>query len=572
MKKNLLGLLLFCCMGLLVSCGDDDNNPSGLDAGQIHISATLPESLAAGQSVVTGHKLRCILELWTKDGGAKLAYRTETAITPVADGVNQLAIDLSVDAGTYDCLMWADYIDAGTMADGDSHYADKYYDTSDLKSVTAMRMNSLIDNNACDAFFYSGEIQKKNGEAFVLETVLERPFTRVSVMEKNLREFNLLRTLSVSYQAPAAFNVGTGRASDSSVTVSHSVATFNPEVAPDGTLFSAYIFADEENAYMDEIHLTFTNKHGTVQDVTVPSGLVPLLRNQHVKVGGNMMNESPLDDTEFDIIFDIDVADWEAVNTEITTNPINAKVGDFFYADGSYSSTFTNSTANPCIGVVFAVAHGDGKAAADQPENYVVHDGTQKLQEVHGWVIALRDVTDGKNKLAPAKVEALDVTQLPALNLAEGKGDILGFKNTELFKSSEVALSDYPVAEAIINYANAEATKAPANTSGWYWGAVKQYLTLAEEYAKVTVVSGVVTSVEFQAVGKSMRILMDAGLADEFSLDGEQFYWSNSVEKTKASDIGKLYRVGLSIAGKNYGQTAAWKTNDARHARPILTF
>jgi len=65
MKKNLLGLILFCCMGLFVSCSDDDN-ASGVDAGQIHISAILPESITDGQAEITGHKLRCILELWTK--------------------------------------------------------------------------------------------------------------------------------------------------------------------------------------------------------------------------------------------------------------------------------------------------------------------------------------------------------------------------------------------------------------------------------------------------------------------------------------------------------------------------
>lgn len=578
MKKNLLGLLLFSCMGLLVSCSDDDNNnTSGLDAGQIHVSATLPESLAAGQPAITGHKLRCILELWTKGEGAKLAYRSETAVEPAVDGANKVSIDLAADAGTYDCLMWADYIDADATTDGDSRYADKYYDTSDLKNITVKDMNSLIDNDACDAFFYSGEVQKRAGEAFVLETELVRPFTKVSILEKNLREFNLLQSLVASYSAPAAFNVSTGETLGNPETVTHSVAAFNPAAAPDGTLFSAYVFADKVVAYMDEIHLTFTNKHGT-QNVTVPSDLVPLSRNRHVKVSGNMMSESPEDDTQFDIVFDIDVADWETGNTEIASVPIKAKVGDFFYADGTYSSTFTNKATNPCIGVVFAVAHDDGKAATDKAENYVDKDGTQKLQEVHGWVIALKDVTGGRNKLAPmpGKATVLDLTQEPASlltdNCDEGKkdwADILGFKSTEIFKSVS-DLSAYPIAEAISNYGNE--TKAPAGTSGWYWGAVKQYLTLAEEYAKVTVENKVVTGMSLLTVGKSMKTLIDAGLAEDFSLDGEQFYWSNSIEKTKSGSEGMLYRIGLSTKGYNYGQTAAWRVNDTRHVRAILTF
>ncbi len=66
------------------------------------------------------------------------------------------------------------------------------------------------------------------------------------------------------------------------VTVDFSIPKFNWEATPDGTLFSAYIFANEESEDMGEIKLNFTTKQGQ-QNVTVPADLVPLLRNQHVK-------------------------------------------------------------------------------------------------------------------------------------------------------------------------------------------------------------------------------------------------------------------------------------------------
>lgn len=574
MKKNLLGLILFCCMGLFVSCSNDDN-ASDVDAGQIRISAIFPESIAAdGQSEVAGHKLRCILELWTKGEGKRLAYHSEIVTDPIAE-VKKMPIDLTVAPGTYDCFMWVDYIDANAATsirteDGASHYEDKYYDTSDLKNITVKDMNSLVNNNACDAFFYSGEIQKKAGEAFILDTELVRPFTKVSVLEKNLREFNLLQGLSVSYNAAAKFDISTGKVVGEEIAVTHTVSVFNPADTPDGTLFSTYIFADEDSSDMDEIHLSFTTKQG-VQNVKIPSGLIPLLRNQHVKVSGNMMRESPME-TEFDIIFDVDVAEWESNTVAIISRPIKAKVGDFFYADGTYSSSFRKNDANPCIGVVFAVAHDDGKASGDKPENYIANDGTQKLQEIHGWVIALKDVIDGTKRIAPSSnnIQSFDLAQKPAIDLVdncdEGNksyADIFGFKNTEIFKAT-ANLEDYPIAKAVSEYGNTTATKAPVGTSGWYWGAVKQYLTLSEEYASKD--TGLLT------VGKSMQILIEAGVAETFSLDGEQFYWSSSIEKTKSGSQGMLYRVGLLITAKNYGQTAAWRVNDGRHARAILTF
>lgn len=327
--------------------------------------------------------------------------------------------------------------------------------------------------------------------------------------------------------------------------------------------------------------MSFTTKQG-VQNVTVPADLVPVIRNQHIKVSGNMMRESPIEDTEFDITYDINVDDWIAGTVDISTRPIKAKVGDFFYADGTYSSSYIANADNPCIGIVFAVAHDGGKASVDKAENYVANDGTQRVQEVRGWVIALKDVTGGRDEIAPSSVKnltAFDLETKPAIDLIDNCDenkkaytDILGFKNTEIFKSVS-NLDDYPIAKAIAEYESSETTKAPAGTSGWYWGAVKQYLTLAEEYAEVTVdKEGVVTNVVLLTVGKSMQTLIDAGVAEEFSLDGEQFYWSNSIEKTKSDSKGKLYRVGLSTQGKHYGGTAAWTVSDTRHARAILTF
>ena len=93
-------------------------------------------------------------------------------------------------------------------------------------------------------------------------------------------------------------------------------------------------------------------------------------------------------------------------------------------------------------------------------------------------------------------------------------------------------------------------------------------MTLASEYAEGT---GKLADVQLRAVGESMKVLVEAGVADEFSIDGEQFYWSSTIERELEKDMGKIYRVGLSVKGKNFHQTAAWKTNDARHVRAILT-
>ena len=355
------------------------------------------------------------------------------------------------------------------------------------------------------------------------------------------------------------------------VHVNYVESEFDPEAVADGTLFTAYFFADEESRKLGEINLSFTTDLG-VQNVTVPQ-IIPLLRNQHIKVSGNMMAESPDPENEFEISFDIEVEDWGASNQDVVATEVRAKVGDFFYADGSYSSTYIKDEANPCIGIVFAVASDGGKASGDDPANYVDNTGAQKLRKIRGWVVAATEIQEKfkvkvDNPENPSQEVTLDLGTLPGSVLGQGKTDISGFKNTQVFKREEITLSDYPVAEQIINYENDPSTKAPENTSGWYWGAVNQYLILATEYANVTVENKVVIDYEYLTVGKSMEVLVKNQKADHFGLDGEQFYWSSTVD----ASTGKIFRVGLRTEGQNYGQTAGWKLNDARHFRPILTF
>lgn len=559
MKKNIAGLFIMFLMGLFASCGDDDNQGTASD--RICISAQVPVEFTATRGVPAGHKLRCILELWDKNGGTEPVLREEVSAESLSGGVQ---FDFNVRAGAYDCLMWADYVDAGTGAS-----SDKYFVTSDLANITVKDARSLINNDACDAFFYRGEIQK-GSEALQQEIELARPFAKVSIKEKKVKELSKLKKLTVGYSTPVTFNVKTGKVIGENVAVDYTNAEFDATAATDGTLFTAYVFADEESPEFGNISLNFVTET-EAYNATVPR-IIPLQPGQHIQVSGHMMTATP-DVGDFEIAFDMEMTDWEDSNQTIVAVETRAKVGDFFYADGSYSSMYIKDAKNPCIGVVFAVAHDGGKASGDVAANYVANDGTRKLEEVQGWVVAVHE-TAGllQVKPNPAGVTGdgvLDMSSLPASALGQGKTDIKGFLNTEVFKKNEITLSGYPVAEAIVNYENAEATKAPANTSGWYWGAINQYAILAAEYASVegNKTDGV-TSWEYNIVGKSLKLLADEGAGALFGGDGQAFYWSSSVDKA----TGKIFRAAISVEAYNHGATAGWKVNDSRHVRAILTF
>ncbi len=151
--------------------------------------------------------------------------------------------------------------------------------------------------------------------------------------------------------------------------------------------------------------------------------------------------------------------------------------------------------------------------------------------------------------------------------------DIQGFLKTELLKQQ--TLSDYPIAEMIVNYQNNEATKAPANTSGWYWGAVKQYDALAKAYA--TASGGQLT--ESLIVRNSLQVLAKAGVGELFPVAGsERRHWYSTAtdKKNKGSDAPWAGFICLGVEAKDddYGgiEDDWWAVTNSGNARAILTF
>ncbi len=317
MKKNILTLILGCyCIGLLlVSCGNDDEADGEKYGEQVRICAVCPEKIVDEE-----YKLRCIIEVWTKKENAELVYHKEIAVETEKD---KFSFDFSLPAGTYQCMMWADYIDAGAVADTDGsslvRYADKYYDTSNLSCVTVKDLSSFINNEACNAFFYAGEIQKDE-KVLQIDLELMHALTKISVQENNLNEFSYLKEVSASYDSFYKFNVGTGTVIEEKQNVIYDEPNFDPLVMTDGTLFTVCLFSDDKERRLGEIDMKLTkwisSSSTEEQQVTVPD-IIPLLRGQHVKVSGSMLEITDREN-EFDIIFDINVENWKNSNVDIT--------------------------------------------------------------------------------------------------------------------------------------------------------------------------------------------------------------------------------------------------------------
>ena len=502
MKKNILGLLfLTCCALWFASCSDDENGGSvDVPAGNMRVSAVFPESLTDDSLglEMNGHQLRFIIELWTKGDAGQLAYRTEQLVTPV-EGQRNATVEIPVAAGLYDCLMWADYIDAGASSQtgegGGNRYTDKYYDTSDLHNVRVKDMNALVDNNACDAFFYACEVNK-GGDACLLDVEMMRPFTRVRLMEKYWREFSLLQGLNATFTSYPQFNVATGTVGEETAQVNVNYPNFDPSTSSNGTLFSTYIFANAESRNWGNVEVTFTTEfHGT-QTVTVPD-IVPLLRGNHVKVSGNMMAESPEPDTEFEIHFDIDVEDWLTDVVDVDITGVAAKVGDYFFADGTWSGSLTEANKDNCVGIIFALGTGIGddinnygpEAAGKKIVGYVVAlDNTKTNYEDMPLEMNIHAVSGrpmwyryNDNGTESASDDTFDSTVTPfeAPEAIDAR-NFVGYTNTEGFLSSDLFTAhatdlSYPALQVFKKWCDTDAV-TPANTSGWYIPSMAQLL------------------------------------------------------------------------------------------------
>ena len=557
--KNIINIFILCCIGLFVSCSEDESNGGEQRGDQVQLSAIFPEGMRATETDAS-HKLRCILEL--RDPNAQVVHHQEVVAEPGAD-LGKLVFDFALEEGTYSCQLWADYIDAASTAAGEGNrYPDKYYNTTDLTHISMIDTHAMVNNDACDAFYYTGELVK-GAPVLQQEISMTRPITKISLKENNLKEFNLVTAVDVSLAIPASFNVVSGTASAETVDLNHVDEAFNPASYPVGTLFSVFAFADAEERMLGEVDMRISTQRLPEQHIVVDASVIPLIVGQHVEVSANMLGISPDPDTEFEITYEIEISDWTEADQVVEVTDVQPKVGDFYYADGTYSSNYMADDANPCIGVVFAVAHDDGKAAADVPANYIDNGGVQRVEEVHGWVVAARDFF-GEATLAALADENV---QVPA-GLKKGKDDILGFKNTELIKA-EATLSDFPVAEFIVNYEANELTKAPEGTSGWYWGAAGQHQVLIEEYAECEGGS----LVEKRAVMQSLEILETDGIGATFPVggNGRRFWYSTSTSSDVAIQMGFAC---LGVENSDFGALEDnWAAPTSNYnARPILTF
>lgn len=439
MKKNFFNIAMAFCIGLFVSCSQEEifSDQSG-EVETVNVFTQLPENDAQTRALPgaeADHQLRCILEVWDKAGDGTLIKRIEKLGTDATDG-GKLSFSFQVDSKVnYQCLLWADYIDSSTPAGKEANtYTDKYYDTQNLKAIDfKVTDGGLFNNASTDAFC---GVVDKNGTTTALSVTLKRPFTKVTLKDKS-DYINDCKALGVTYNTPSGYNIATG------------VATTTKEVSatgltPDGankTWFSTFIFASADQAKLEQdITMEITKQNNSTETKTIKGGQISLDKNVENDAEANFSTEE-----EVKIDVDIDGS---------TEDPNAPKVGQFVNKDGTFSNTYNQETA---IGIVFAT--GGKKDTSNYGDGY-------ESKEIYGYAMALTSTT--RSRLVTSTEQPLPTFEGTS-NEPFASNDYNGFdysaKMVEAVEKMET--TQYPIFTNYSKWKGSNVVNA-SNLSPWY--------------------------------------------------------------------------------------------------------
>ena len=543
MKKYHLYLWFIALVGLMTSCSQDETDAlqTATESNRVTLTASLPEDFAqigtrALPAAPDNHKLRCILEVRSWHD-RQLKVRQEKIVTEGGTSGITFKFELA-DPGEYKALLWADYIDKDATASPTTigglsvdHFPDKYYGTDqddDYGAQGLLEVKIKAYTNAPevrDAFFASQSFTKEATALKGLKATLTRPFTKLTIAEKDATNFGYCDGVTVTYKVPERLNLFSDYTSDkysATMTCNSGNSNFSESIEINGAsckiLFSDYILAGDD-ATMDFIKLEFSSVSGNgkmLKEITIPSG-IPLKRNYCVNAAGTLITAEDEPSTTTEMTVDI--------NDTWTTEKYNipAKVGDYYYSDETWSTILDVSKI--CIGLVYEVDYKgtSGKIVSldGPPENW--NGGSN---------------TAGKLAWGPQET----------LTNATDEND--GLKNMATIKNLSSDFSNYD-AFRWVHAQNPEGTNYSTATTGvWYLPAVNEVAALSEAY---------VADPNFN------EKLIQAGGREFLETEGNRTFWCSTENRANA---GWYCLISITDGGSGAGN----RKDAEEHVRCIRKF
>lgn len=567
MRKSIFFITIVMLIALLGSCSKEEAmNVSG-KSGNVCILAELPEAIVPTRAQITigaDHKLRCILEVWSREETPALKYRQEVA---VAVGVTP-AFNFTLESGDYSCLIWADFIKANTSVakvTGDgfdyNHYEDTYYNTSDLRNITIKdeKGTNLFDTDNCDAYFSTQELVKQEEESPAISFKLERPFAKLIVKEQDAKSFANLKKMNVYYSIPKGFNVAMGEPTDEAVTVAYE-KTFQEDDSQ--VLFTHYIFAPAVGTKaLGTVALALTT--ASKRNCSIPEGSITLKRNQRTNASGKLIAGGSID-------------------PEPEPEPDEDKdpqVGDYFFIDGTWGPELTAENKGNCVGVVYAVGAKTGDENSAYGEN----------KKVRGYVMALKnipvsdlDASAGmsgnrpyfykhNNKLIQDEVTVFPCPSSPDIINYNGYAKTQEYLNSESFKSHSTDWH-YPALQCLNTWRNGLARKT-VNASEWYIPSFNQLISViggcygyegnGKDYLAVP---------KADALSKAFTAAIEAKIAEVFNARTDKAFYILSSSLHGDAEAKSTAPMAVQVTGLGTDVKPIKSVNTMQgYVRPVLT-
>lgn len=330
MKKSILSLIAGAVVAL-ASCSQSDEMPGQPQEGVQTATFTI-QTPAATRGAVTGLS-RYIVEAYE----GSTATGTPAARVEAATGTLTLGLKKNTE---YTFLFWADKGTAKT----ESAASSGYWNTNDLKAVTITSGNESIGGQA--AYCLAQTFNSADFEANKAVTLKNATAQVCFVETKGLSAAK--NELQVTYSAGGTLNVGTGRVTDMLGVVTHTF-TIIGQVSANATFATDYILAPKGEDRV--LNLTIQLNSEASKLITN----VPFRQCFSTHIKGEY---SSLGQFTFTITAD---DGWDGTKEVKET----AKVGDYYYKDGTWSTENKATVGNPIIGVIFKVnADGTGKVVS----------------------------------------------------------------------------------------------------------------------------------------------------------------------------------------------------------------
>lgn len=568
--KNFYFIITVCFLNLLTSCSREEvMNSAEENSNRVCIFPVLSEDVAATRTqinIAATHKLRCILEVWTKEDSPERVYRDEVTVEAGAIPPFEFALK----SGDYNCLMWADFIvkdaAASQVTSGDiayNHFEDTYFDTSDLHRIAIKEETAdpFFDTDLCDAFFAQLEL-KKEDKGMSENLRLARPFSKLIVKEKDEEKFGELKKLRVFYDVPRSFNVSIGEPTGETMTAVHEK---NFEGGDDSqVLFTNYIFAPSSPVGKALGAMTISFITNSKLDCEVAAGSIILKRNEKVYASGKLITEGTVDPDP---------------DPEPDRDPI---VGDYFFSDGTWSTELTDENKDKCVGIVYAV----GAQTGDNINNYGAN-ATGKT--ILGYVMALENIdtkpmgltnnvhsVSGRPYLYRHSAGTVEDGILLFDPIKPDKANFTGFtKTNELLNSAPFNGHStdwsYPALQVLTSW-KANGAPVAENASEWYIPSIAQLYAAAGGCYGVASVSGYPAVDKVNALNAAFNNAISAGIAEAFTTNtGAGYYvYTSCINTQKITGPGPCF-----VQINKDGSSIKPKEHDAKSAqgviRPMLT-